>query len=393
MLLSKSRMTAAASTLLVVLWASLVGVDANDSTPKTGRTDVPANPALPESANSPAREDADLKTWRLRLREAIRIGLDNSEIIRVLSACVCSSKNQPPRNNNFSACGGQLVGWHNCEVEPTGCSEDPKAHESLTRFVIEPVSAETDLQKFRVEVMAEVRSVAQHYAMLSLRHAQLQECEKSLKLAEEILKREKAEAGLECRGTIADIAEAQQRLEQLQLDRVARTVNVLTAERQLRKILGLPLDDDRRIIPITPPIEPGAEPDWEKCMATMLEKQPDVVKAKADLEVVHQASHSLARCFREQEANRKHGVTASRYRAKAAKVLEAQRAFYEEGRITIDRYLNAAGQYADSVSQEADFQHAYTLSFIALEEAKGTLLDFEGITVSQIPGRGPKPDR
>ena len=73
-------------------------------------------------------------------------------------------------------------------------------------------------------------------------------------------------------------------------------------------------------------------------------------------QVVHQTTHSLARFFLEVDANYKQFKTASRLRAAAAQRLEAQRAFYEEGRITIDRYLDAVSQYASAVAQEAQFK-------------------------------------
>ena len=65
--------------------------------------------------------------------------------------------------------------------------------------------------------------------------------------------------------------------------------------------------------------------------------------------------------------------------------LEAQRAFYEEGRITIDRYLDAVSQYASAVAQEAQFKTTYNISIVALEEAKGTLLAYDNMAVAEGP--------
>jgi outer membrane protein TolC len=98
---------------------------------------------------------------------------------------------------------------------------------------------------------------------------------KAADLAREVLDREQAElrAG---RGTASDVAEAQQRLEQFNLDVVTRTSDVFTTERRLRDLLGLPPADNRRILPTTPPIEVRLEPDWEKCLAVMLDQQPDI---------------------------------------------------------------------------------------------------------------------
>ena len=67
----------------------------------------------------------------------------------------------------------------------------------------------------------------------------------------------------------------------------------------------------------------------------------------------------------------------------AAQRLDAQRAYYEEGRMTIDRYLHAIGRYTTAVATESQYLMTYNISIVALEEAKGTLLD--GI-VAEVPG-------
>ena len=296
------------------------------------------------------------------------------------------------------------------------------------------------------------------------------------------------------RGTVADVAEAAQRLEQFNLDLVTRTSDVITTERQLRNILGLPPADNRRIIPVTPPTEARLEPDWDASLAQMLNFQPDIVqqqilvrvaelqlliarnqllpqlslnalyqlnglgqqldsaeavmtgatlkasnpvianqqtrrgprvatramysnfvtwqvgftfqaplgmrsplantrqaqyillRARAYLQqVVHQTTHSLARFFLEIDANYKQFKTASRLRAAAAQRLDAQRAYYEEGRITIDRFLDAVSQYATAVATEAQYKTTYNISIVALEEAKGTLLAYDNIAVAEGP--------
>ena len=102
-------------------------------------------------------------------------------------------------------------------------------------------------------------------------------------------------------------------------------------------------------------------------------------------QIVHQTTHSLARFFLEVDANYKQFKTASRLRAAAAQRLEAQRAFYEEGRITIDRFLDAVSQYRQAVAQEAQFKTTYNISIVALEEAKGTLLAYDNIAVAEGP--------
>ncbi len=359
-------------------------------------------------------------------------------------------------------------------------------------IVIQRLNADGAVWRFKAEVIASVRSIEQQYWSLAQQHVQLWSSEKAVELAEEILRREQSELEVG-RGTVADVAEASQRLEQFKLDLVTKTSDVITTERQLRNILGLPPADNRRIVPVTEPTEARLEPDWDASLAQMLTFQPDIVvqqlivrvaelqllvarnqllpqlnlnalyqfnglghsldtaeavmtgkqlqavdplirvqqaaaglgsspgtyrdfvtwqlgftfqmplgmrsplantrqaqytllKQRAYLQqIVHQTTHSLARFFLEVDANYKQFKTASRLRAAAAQRLEAQRAFYEEGRITIDRYLDAVSQYASAVAQEAQFKTTYNISIVALEEAKGTLLAYDNIAVAEGP--------
>ncbi len=88
-------------------------------------------------------------------------------------------------------------------------------------------------------------------------------------------------------------------------------------------------------------------------------------------QVVHQATHSLSRFFLEVDAGYKQYQTTSRLQNAAAQRLEAQRAFHEEGRITIDRYLDAVSQYASAVAQEALFKSTYNIALTAWAEGRG----------------------
>ena len=118
------------------------------------------------------------------------------------------------------------------------------------------------------------------------------------------------------------MVEAEQRFEQFQLDLVTRTSGAMTAEMQLRELMGLPRKDDRRIVPATKATEALVDPDWDKSLAVMLEKQPDVVRSRALVkeseadrsgdspallesrkdslrQIIHETTHSTARFFLE----------------------------------------------------------------------------------------------
>jgi len=371
MLLSKLRMTATAVFASVVLTAGLgtfAWVVAGDShRPVDQAQPRPPRPPFadqPHRTTGPSSERGE--TWSLTLREAIHIGLDNADDIRVISF------GTPSR--------------------------------------IAPIETDVDPQHFKADVMAKVRSIEQQYWNLAQAHAQLEATTKSVEFAEEIQKREAAELQVG-RGTIADVAEAAQRLEMFNLDLVTRTSDVITTERLLRKALGLPSADDRRIVPVTAPLEAPLEPDWEISKAAMLENHPEIVLAKARLKqaeagtagtvasrvaqiksqkdslqtVVDRNTHALARIFVEIGANYKQFTTASRLRAAAARRLDAQRAYYKEGRITVDRFLDCVSQYGAAIAAEVQYKTTYNNAIVALEEAKGTLLECDEITVVDGP--------
>ena len=374
-----------------------------------------------------------------------------------------------------------------------GTAANPSGLEAnRANIVIARLNADASVWNFKAAVMAHVRSVEQQYWALSQQQISLWSRETAVRLGEEILRRERAELEVG-RATTADVAEAEQQLENFRLNLVTATSDVVTTERQLRNILGLPPADNRRIVPDTAPTEARLEPDWETSVAQMLAFQPDIVQqqllvrltelqlllarnqllpqlnlnalyqfnglgSKLDgaeavssgaglnvinpitslqnrnaglntqpqnvkdfnqwqvgltfsmpigfraplantrqaqyqllrqraflQQIVHQTTHSLSRFFIEVDANYKLFRTAQRLRSAAQLRLEAQRAFYEEGRITIDRLLDAVSQYANAIAQEAQYKTSYNTSIAALEEAKGTLLSYDNIAVAEGP--------
>ncbi len=374
-----------------------------------------------------------------------------------------------------------------------GTAQNPSGLEAnRANIVIARLNADASVWNFKAAVMAHVRSIEQQYWSLSQQQIALWSRETAVRLGEEILRRERAELEVG-RATRADVAEAEQQLENFKLNLISATSDVITTERQLRNILGLPPADNRRIVPDTAPTEARLEPDWETSVAQMLAFQPDIVQQqllvrltelqlllarnqllpqlnlnalyqfnglahqldgaeavmagagiqalnpltarqnsakgvntlpqlykdfnqwqvgltfsmpigfRAPLanvrqsqyqllrqraflqQIVHQTTHSLARFFLEVDANYKQFRTAQRLRAAAQQRLEAQRAFYEEGRITIDRLLDAVSTYANAIATEAQYKTTYNTSIAALEEAKGTLLAYDNIAVAEGP--------
>lgn len=408
MLFTKLR-TATAAVLFGLLAASAavladplqdpLAIQAAPSAPAT-RTDPPPTPATVPTAlkSGPLHE----QQRPLTLSEAIYYGIERSGVARVL----VDFTGAPPVNTLNSARSPVVVRW----------SSAP--------------SHEGDWKK-KAHLMQVVRSVEERYWGLAQQYDQLRASEKAVELARTLKEHEQAEleAG---RGTVADVAEATQRLEQFQLDVITKTSDVRTEERNLHALLTMPVvDDDRLLFPVTEPREAEYKSDWNAALAIMFAHHPEIaqlreriLRAGADVgpgnplpraaaiaaekgtshelrlelttleSLVRWTTHELARRFLEVDASYKQFAKAGRLRRAATQRLEAQHAFYEEGRITIDRYLDAASQYASALAQEARYRAAYNIAIVAWLEAEGTLLAWDHIIIADSQGRvGPDQPR
>ena len=217
--------------------------------------------AKPRTTNEPEAGEI----WPMTLHQAMRIALDNCEIVRVIA---------------FGAEGIPIGGF---EPTPLKIGTSAKASDANPApIVIARLYADANPWRFKAEVEAHVRSVEQQYWNLAQAHVQLWAADRAVSLADGILKREQAELKVG-RGTAADVAEAAQQLEQFKLELVTRTSDIITSERQLRNILGLPPADNRHIIPVTPATEAKLEPVWDTCVDEMLEQSPEIVQRKMAL--------------------------------------------------------------------------------------------------------------
>src|SRR5262249_51867442 len=58
---------------------------------------------------------------------------------------------------------------------------------------------------------------------------------------------------------------------------------VLEAERQLRGLLGLPIEDGTRLVPVDTPTLAPYQPDWETALNEAMAKRPELVLARQEL--------------------------------------------------------------------------------------------------------------
>ena len=151
---------------------------------------------------------------------------------------------------------------------------------NASSIVVEPLTADASIYRFKSEAMALVRSVAQQYWSLAQSHADLWAADRAVSMAQNVVMTEQNDLTHTCHGDIGYLAEASDHLERLEHNLVEQTSDVIAAERAFRNILGLPQSDNRRIIPATPPTPARLEPDWEACLDAMMHQQPDVIQQK-----------------------------------------------------------------------------------------------------------------
>ena len=331
----------------------------------------------PAARIAPPPPISQVPTWNITLPEAIRIGLANSPVARVI----------------FPAPGPVAV--------------PPGREARSANLAISAADPDADEWGFQSAIMAHVRSIEQQYWALSSQQTAVWIREATIKLAEEAVRREKADLG-GGRLKPVDMAEVDRAIEALKTALEAARADRTTIERQFRNILGLPVEDRRKMLAATPPVLAPTELRWEACLAEMTARQPDIqalrrslaaAQAQADQrpgdaaqaavarqkafydQVVQGTTKSLARFFAEIEAQYKHLTTAQRLTIAAQQRLAAQRASYDQGRITIDRLLDAITQYANAVSQESLYASSYNTTLAAFEEAQGTILPHGGIQI------------
>ena len=287
-----------------------------------------------------------------------------------------------------------------------------------------PCRPDVDAQRFKAEVMAHVRSIEQQYWTSPSRTSSSGRARRP----SDWPRRSSSANWPSSRSAVArrpTSPRASSGSEQFKLDLVTKTSDVITTERQLRNILGLPPADSRRIVPVTAPVEAQSSPDWETCVAgdareasrnppgegssegsrggiarrqsrrgreiipsgtrrprtglppavdTLRDRSAQSRTAEGLPPADHPPNDSLAGPVLPRGRRQLQAVQdRSRLRRPPPRRLEAQRAFYEEGRITIDRYFDSVSQYASAVAQEAQFKTTYNIALAGPGRSEGNV--------------------
>jgi outer membrane protein TolC len=83
--------------------------------------------------------------------------------------------------------------------------------------------------------------------------------------------------------TLQDKLRAQNQFEEFRATRITSLQNVLSAERDLRALLGMPVDDGQRLVPSDAPTLTPYVPDWNASIADMQNNRPELHQARIEL--------------------------------------------------------------------------------------------------------------
>ncbi|MCC6421762.1 MAG: TolC family protein [Gemmataceae bacterium] len=108
--------------------------------------------------------------------------------------------------------------------------------------------------------------------------------EQALRLAHEAWRIGKARFD-EGKIDIADFAPTRAQYEQFRGNRLQALGSVLEAERNLRTLLGLPVEDGKRLVPADAPTQAPVHPDWAAALQDALSRRPELILTREELKV------------------------------------------------------------------------------------------------------------
>lgn len=107
--------------------------------------------------------------------------------------------------------------------------------------------------------------------------------EQGLRQAQQVWVAFKARADVGQGLRIGQLAQVQAQYEQFRGDRMRAIGQILDSERGLRQLLGMPVEDGKRLVPVDVPTTAGMRPDWKSALADALSLRPELLLARQDL--------------------------------------------------------------------------------------------------------------
>ncbi len=205
------------------------------------------------------------------------------------------------------------------------CPDDPSSY-----IVVAMRSPEV----CRSELLAHLRSIEQQYWAVHLARVQLQASEEAREIVAGVVKRTESRPE-----PTANIAEAKEQLERFLLDVIEKSANLKTAERQFRNIIGLSAQDARSVVCLSTPRTEAPRSETNCCDDDSCETFGEVFEIFEGPKCVDEAeARVLGRARLAIEKTHRLFQTAAKLDKAATVRMAAQKAYYENGSITIDRY-------------------------------------------------------
>ena len=140
--------------------------------------------------------------------------------------------------------------------------------------------------RLEISVRQTVAQAAMAYWKLYGARARLQSSEQGVEQAETIYQQESDKLALGASSN-PEVAAARAQREQFRVSRAESQRNVADAERQLRTLMGSPLEDSKKIIPTTLPLLDRHELDWENSVVAAVSVRPEIQLQKSSVHLAH----------------------------------------------------------------------------------------------------------
>lgn len=164
-------------------------------------------------------------------------------------------------------------------------------------ILIARANYEQQIKDFQANVQTLLRDVEIAYWQINFAYQDLYSRQTGMEQALATWQKEKnkQEVGT---GAVPDVAQAREQYEFFRAARLQALTRVLAAERDLRRLMGLPPDDDRRIIPADDPVIAEYAPNWQIAIQETMEFRPELAGQRflvraAELEVLRQKNGLL----------------------------------------------------------------------------------------------------
>lgn len=158
---------------------------------------------------------------------------------------------------------------------------------NMAPIVIARLNTETSYFQYKDSVQEMVRGTIEAYWNLVQARTDAWARKIQVEQSEEQAKREEArlKSGF---ASLSDVAQARVTYTQFRANQIAADGLVLSRENTLRNIIGLPPNDNRRIVPVSAPTTQRYKPAWPELVRIGEQRRPDIVELKLILQADEQ---------------------------------------------------------------------------------------------------------